>query len=207
MTADGPDVVEEPVELDRPAPGRRTALFAAVALAVILALFVVVLASSDPSRERGADGPGSERADSPLIGQLAPATAGATLDGGTVSIDDARGRWVVVNFFASWCTPCIEEHDELAAFDAVHRRAGDAVLVSVTYDNDADDARAFFARNGGTWPVIDDPENRLGVAYGVAQVPESFVISPDGIVVHRFAGGVTRAMLDEVIDFYEGGAG
>ena len=70
--------------------------------------------------------------------------------------------------------------------------------------DEADDARAFFARNGGAWPVIDDPDNRIGVAYGVAQVPESFVISPDGIVVQRFAGGVTRAMLDEVIDFYEG---
>ena len=198
MSDDAREVVDEPVELDRPAPGRRTAVFAAIALAVIVALFVVVLAGSDPSRERAKD--------SPLIGQLAPATAGQTLDGGTVSIDDERGRWVIVNFFASWCTPCIEEHEELKAFDVVHRRAGDAVLVSVTYDNEADDARAFFARNGGTWPVIDDPDNRIGVAYGVAQVPESFVISPDGIVVHRFAGGVTRAMLDEVIDFYEGGA-
>ena len=195
---DAPDVVEEAVELDRPAPGRRTAIVAAIVLAVVVALFVTVLAGSDPSTERADD--------SPLIGQLAPATAGPTLDGGTVSIDDERGRWVVVNFFASWCTPCIEEHDELKAFDAVHRRDGDAFLVSVTYDNDADDARGFFRQHGGDWPVIDDPDNRIGVAYGVAKVPESFVISPDGIVVQRFAGGVTRAMLDEVIDFYEGGA-
>jgi cytochrome c biogenesis protein CcmG, thiol:disulfide interchange protein DsbE len=196
VTEPGQDV-QEPVELDRPAPGRRTAAIAAAVLAVIVALFVVVLAGSDPSTERAEQ--------SPLIGQLAPATAGRTLDGETVTIDDHRGRWVVVNFFASWCTPCIEEHRELEAFDVDHRSRGDAVLVSVTYDNEADDARAFFARRGGEWPVIDDPENRIGVAYGVAQVPESFVISPDGIVVHRFAGGVTQAMLDEVIDFYEGG--
>ena len=86
---------------------------------------------------------------------------------------------------------CIEEHPELVAFDEAHRAEGDAVLIGVTFDNDADDARAFFAERGGDWPVIDDPDNSIGVAYGVAQVPETFVIAPDGIVVQRFAGGVT----------------
>ena len=194
--ADEPVADAAPVELDRPAPGRRTAAVAAAVLALVVGLFVVVLAGSDPSTERAKE--------SPLIGQLAPATAGRTLDGVDVSIDDHRGRWVIVNFFASWCTPCIQEHPELEAFDEAHRARGDAVLVSVTSDNEADDARAFFARNGGAWPVIDDPDNRIGVAYGVAQVPESFVVSPDGIVVHRFAGGVTQEMLDDVIDHYEG---
>ena len=187
----------DPVEIDRPAPGRRTAALAAAGLAVVMALFVVVLATRDPSTERAEE--------SPLFGRLAPATEGRTLDGDMVSIDDLRGRWVVVNFFASWCTPCRTEHPELAAFVAAHRAAGDAALVGVTFDNDADDARAFFARQGGDWPVIDDPDNSIGVAYGVAQVPESFVIAPNGTVVHRFAGGVTRVALDEVIDFYESG--
>jgi cytochrome c biogenesis protein CcmG/thiol:disulfide interchange protein DsbE len=120
-----------------------------------------------------------------------------------VSIDDYRGRWVMVNFFASWCIPCREEHPELDAFDVAHRAEGDAVLMSVTFDNDADDARAFFEREGGDWPVIDDPENSIGVAYGVAQVPETFVVAPNGIVVQRFAGAVTKAELDEVIARYE----
>ena len=64
---------------------------------------------------------------------------------------------------------------------------------SATFDDDADDAREFFEEHGGTWPVIDDPENSIGVAYGVAQVPETFVIAPNGTVVQRFAGPVTRA--------------
>ena len=185
----------EPVEIDRPAPGRRTAKLAAVGLAVLMALFVAVLATRDPSVERADE--------SPLIGRFAPATEGETLDGELVTIDDHRGQWVVVNFFASWCTPCLTEHPHLVAFDAEHRAKGDAVLIGVTFDNDSDDARAFFEREGGDWPVIDDPDNRIGVAYGVAQVPESFVIAPNGRVVHRFAGGVTRANLDEVIEFYE----
>jgi cytochrome c biogenesis protein CcmG/thiol:disulfide interchange protein DsbE len=176
-------------------PRSREALVAAGVIAVLVALMIAVLATRDPSTERATQ--------SPLIGRLAPATAGTTLDGDEVSIDDARGRWVVVNFFASWCTPCKVEHPELASFDAAHRAEGDAVLIGVTFDNTADDAKAFFAERGGDWPVINDPDNSIGVAYGVAQVPETFVIAPNGTVVQRIAGGVTRAALDELIALYE----
>jgi cytochrome c biogenesis protein CcmG/thiol:disulfide interchange protein DsbE len=184
------------VDDDRPAGGNRAAVVASTVIALVVVLLVAVLATRDPSSERATR--------SPLIGRLAPATAGTTIDGQQVSIDDFRGRWVMVNFFASWCIPCQTEHPQLLAFDTAHRAIGDAVLVSVTFDNDADDARRFFADNGGDWPVIDDPENSIGVAYGVAQVPETFVISPNGTVVQRFAGAVTRADLDGVIALYEG---
>jgi len=183
------------VDDDQPPGGPRAARVASVVIAVVVALLVAVLATRDPSSERATR--------SPLIGRLAPATAGTTLDGEEVSIDDFRGRWVMVNFFASWCTPCRTEHPQLVAFDAAHRAAGDAVLIGVTFDDDADDARSFFAANGGDWPVIDDPDNSIGVAYGMAQVPETFVISPNGTVVQRFPGAVTRVDLDEVIALYE----
>jgi cytochrome c biogenesis protein CcmG/thiol:disulfide interchange protein DsbE len=76
-------------------------------------------------------------------------------------------------------------------------------VVSVTYDNRSDDARRFFEENGGDWPVVDDPENSIGVAYGVARVPESFLVSPSGIVVERLVGGVTAAQLTDLINQYE----
>src|SRR3546814_3255745 len=106
----------------------RTALVAAVVVAVLVALFVGVLATGDPSSER--------RTQSPLLGRLAPAVEGTTLDGETFDMDDWRGRWVAVNFFASWCIPCMEEHPELVAFDEAHREAGDAAGVSVTEDRE-----------------------------------------------------------------------
>ena len=176
----------------------RTALVASVVIAVLVALLVVVLATRDSSNERSSK--------SELIGTIAPTVAGTTIAGEEVSAADLRGRWVVVNFFGSWCTPCIEEHPELLAFDAAHRAEGDAVLVGVTFDDKADDARAFFEERGGTWPVIDDPENSIAVAFGVAQVPETFVIAPDGTVVQQYPGKVTRAALDELIASYEAAA-
>jgi cytochrome c biogenesis protein CcmG/thiol:disulfide interchange protein DsbE len=188
------NTVEHTAEAGEP-PRPRTALVASVVIAVLMALLVAVLATRDSSAER--------ETKSPLIGFPAPSVEGGTIDGGTFSLADQRGRWVFLNFFASWCTPCIQEHLELAAFDAAHRAQGDAVLVSATFDDKVADAKQFFADNGGTWPLIEDPENRLGVAFGVAQVPETFVIAPNGVVVQRFAGPVTRAALEEVMAAYE----
>ena len=184
----------EPMEELEPTGGPRFARIAAIAVAVVVGALVVLLATR-PS--------GGERAhESELFGKLAPAVQGTTLAGDQVSIDQYRGRWVVLNFFASWCTPCILEHPQLVAFDDEHRAAGDAVLISVTFNNETKDAKAFFRANGGTWPVIDDQENAFGVAYGVAQLPETFVIAPDGTVVYRFAGQVTRAGIDDVLALY-----
>jgi cytochrome c biogenesis protein CcmG/thiol:disulfide interchange protein DsbE len=178
-----------------PARRPRTALVTSVVVAVVVAALVVVLATRDSSSEQATQ--------SPLIGRAAPVVEGTTLDGEEVSLVDLRGRWVVLNFFASWCVPCLEEHPELLAFDAAHRAEGDAALVGVTFDDKAADARAFFEARGGDWPVIDDPDNSIGVDFGVAQVPETFVISPNGTVVQRYAGRVSRAALDELIASYE----
>ena len=192
---DAPTTDAPPEDTATEERGPHTALVAAIVIAVLLALLVAVLATRDSSNERDTQ--------SPLLKKVAPAVEGETLDGGHFSLADQRGRWVVLNFFGSWCTPCIEEHPQLAAFDAAHRAQGDAVLVSATFDDKAEDARAFFEERGGSWPVIDDPENSIGVAYGVAQVPETFVIAPNGIVVARFAGPVTSQALEDLLASYE----
>jgi cytochrome c biogenesis protein CcmG/thiol:disulfide interchange protein DsbE len=174
----------------------RTALTISALIGIVVAALVVLLATRDPATERATK--------TPLLGKLAPATAGTTIYGDQVDIDDYRGRFVVVNFFGSWCTPCLLEQPELKAFDAEHRAAGDAVLIGVTFDDKGKDAREFFEKHGGDWPVIDDPENSIGVSYGIAKVPESWVIAPDGTVVERFAGEVTQDDLDRSLSHFSG---
>jgi cytochrome c biogenesis protein CcmG/thiol:disulfide interchange protein DsbE len=175
--------------------GPRTALVAASVVAVLVAILVAVLATRAPSTERVTR--------SPLIGRLAPAIAGTTLDGDAFELSALRGRWVVVNFFATWCTPCIAEHPELVVFDETHGEIGDASVVSVLFDDKPGDARQTIADLGGDWPVVIDDEGAVGVAYGVARVPESFLVAPDGTVVQRLVGGVTRAQLDDILARYE----
>lgn len=170
----------------------RLAMIVVGIVAVVAIGFVAILATRDTAGEGGRR--------SQLIGQLAPAVAGETLDGGTFDLASHRGRWVIVNFFATWCTPCIVEHPELVTFQERHRELGDASVVSVVFDDDPDEARRFFEDRGGDWPVVVDGDRSIAVAYGVPQVPESFVVSPNGTVAQLFTGGVTAAQLDDVIE-------
>jgi cytochrome c biogenesis protein CcmG/thiol:disulfide interchange protein DsbE len=184
----GDDVAEAP-------PRRRTGLIVSAVVAVLAIGFVAVLARSDPATDR--------RRESPLVGKVVPPLAGETLDGGNFDIDGQQGRWVVVNFFATWCVPCRIEHPELDAFDQEHRRAGDAVLVSVLFDDDPASARTFFERNGGDWPVVLDSDGLIASAFGTPKVPESYLVTPGGRVAAKFTGGVTRDGLDRAIDQFE----
>jgi cytochrome c biogenesis protein CcmG/thiol:disulfide interchange protein DsbE len=189
------DAITEDVDAAPRSDGPRTALVASLVVGVLVALLVAVLASRDPSTERVTQ--------SPLIGRLAPPIAGTTLDGGSFDLADQRGRWVVVNFFATWCIPCLEEHPQLDAFHQAHTAAGDASVVSILFDDEPDDARDVFEERGGDWPVVIDREGAVSVAYGVARVPESFLVAPDGTVVQRLVGGVTAAQLDDILEQYE----
>lgn len=201
MSAPDPHDVAAPDDLvlDEAGPGRgRTALIAAIVVGLLVVGFVAVLATRDPSTERGTQ--------SPLLGRVAPTIAGTTLDGDDYALSSDRGRWVVVNFFATWCTPCIVEHPELIDFQERHDSLGDAAVVSVLFDDEPGRARSFFEREGGEWPVVIDEDGGVSVAYGVARVPESFLVAPDGTVVNRLVGGVTAEQLDELLAAYESNA-
>jgi cytochrome c biogenesis protein CcmG/thiol:disulfide interchange protein DsbE len=178
------------------APRRsRTALIASVVVGLVMVLLVALLITRDPAEER--------QTASPLIGKAAPALGGKVLRGDAFDLG-ATDDWVVVNFFASWCTPCIREHPQLREFQAAHEEAGDARVVSVVYGDTSARVEEFFDENGGDWTVLDDDDGRTALDWAVAKVPESFVVAPDGTVVQRFAtgNGVTRAQLDAVIDAF-----
>ncbi|MBW3551581.1 MAG: redoxin family protein [Proteobacteria bacterium] len=173
-------------------PRRRTALLAAGGVGVVLVLLVAVLATRDYS--------GTRTADSPLLGRPAPAVEGPSLlDGESFDLADQRGRWVLVNFFATWCVPCQAEHPELVRFDAAHAGAGDARVISVVFSDDADDVRRFFEQRGGKWPVIDDPVGRVALEWGVTGVPESFLVGPDGTVQAKVVGGIRFDSLEDLL--------
>lgn len=161
------------------------------AVGVVLAGFVVLLATREPAVNR--------LADSPLVGRPAPAIDAARLTGGTYRLDDDAGRWVLVNFFATWCVPCQREHPELVRFATAHAAAGDATVVSVVFDDDPDAVREFFAANGGDWPVVSDDDGRIAVAYGVVRVPESYLVTPRGFVAAKIIGGVTAEGLEDLL--------
>lgn len=174
------------------APRRgRLALFIAVPLGVVLLLFIALLATREPATDR--------RVQTPLLGQAAPRIEGTTIEGKPFDSAAYDGRWLVVNFFATWCGPCIDEHPELQAFQQVQAEAGEANVVSVVFSDEEAKVQDFFDREGGDWPVVL-AEGPVVPQWGVAGVPESFIVDPGGIVRAKLVGGVTAAGLQRFLD-------
>ena len=184
----------------RARPRRRTALWGAVAAGVVLALFVAVLATRDSA--------GTNRSvESPLLGKPAPVLAGdSLLDATGFALGDQEGRWVVVNFFATWCEPCQKEHPDLVQFSQTHRVADDARLVSVVFEDEPADVERYFRDNGGDWPVLDVGGDVV-VDWSVSGVPESYLVDPDGLVRAKIVGGVDAGKLEDLLRRAQGEAG
>lgn len=166
---------------------RKVAVIVGVVVAAMVALFAF---SPD----------GGERVDtSPLVGKLAPPISATDTAGRPFDLDDYRGSWVLVNFFATWCGPCKIEHPELVAFSERHSVTKDASVVSISFNDDAAAVEKFFAENGGTWPVIAEGNAQIAIDYGVIKLPESYLVAPTGQIVTKFSGGIRADDVDAVI--------
>ena len=132
------------------------------------------------------------------IGNVAPDFTLTDLDGNVIQLADLRGRPVIVNFWASWCVPCIEEFPLLR--DAASRHADDGLVVlGIVYQDRAEAARDFMARFGATWAAAADPEGRVADAYGILAPPETFFIGRDGRIAARVLGQFSSHTLDEKV--------
>jgi cytochrome c biogenesis protein CcmG/thiol:disulfide interchange protein DsbE len=113
------------------------------------------------------------------------------LDGRMVDLTALRGQVVVVNFWASWCPPCREEAPLVERVWRTYRERG-VVVVGVNIQDLESDARRFVAEASLTFPVVRDRDGRVKGEYGVAGVPETFFIGPDGRIAKKFPGAVVR---------------
>lgn len=170
---------------------RRLAPLVVLIVGLVFAGLVVVLASADPARNRVVT--------SPLIDRPAPEAVGELADGTPFDLARRKGSWVVLNFFTSTCIPCQREHPELIAFVDQQRTLDldGAEFYTIVVDDDRPAVEAYFAAEGGDWPVVYDPTGRFAVAFGVAQVPETWIIDPAGIVRTRVVSQVTAEFLSQ----------
>ena len=144
---------------------------------------------------------GGAVADSPLIGRPAPEATGTLSDGTAFDLSRRKGSWVALNFFDPTCVPCIREHPELVAFAADQATLGTdgAELYSVITRGEPEEIEAFFADNGGDWPAIYSAADEFPVAFGVAQVPETWIIDPSGVVQLRLISEITAEQLNSIL--------
>jgi cytochrome c biogenesis protein CcmG, thiol:disulfide interchange protein DsbE len=134
------------------------------------------------------------------VGDPAPDKQLSQLGGtGTGDIADYRGRWVLVNFWASWCAPCRSEAPALESFQKEHAQQGFTVL-GINLDDNTGDATAFVRRYGLTYPQLRDGDGSdRRDAYGMTGFPESFLVDPAGKLALIRRGAVDESYLTDQV--------
>jgi cytochrome c biogenesis protein CcmG, thiol:disulfide interchange protein DsbE len=126
--------------------------------------------------------------DSPLVGRPAPDFALQELNGGVLRSAELRGRPALINFWATWCQPCVVEHPILQA--AAHAYADRVSFVGVIYQDDPSLIRRFLQSRGGWGETLIDTDSQVALAYGVYGAPETFIVDAQGTVVDKIVGPV-----------------
>jgi cytochrome c biogenesis protein CcmG/thiol:disulfide interchange protein DsbE len=169
-------------------------VWAAIAAAIGFMLLAVIFASrfgGDPSIST-----------SPLIGQRAPTTPMALLDGtGEVSLGDYPEDVIVVNYWASWCLSCRGEHPGLLQAAADYQDE-DVTFISINYQDTQHNAVAWLDDLGWSDETVYavDVGSETAFAWGVLGIPETFFVDREGIVVGKVSGPVTHSLLARTLD-------
>jgi cytochrome c biogenesis protein CcmG/thiol:disulfide interchange protein DsbE len=168
------------------------ARFARIAVVVALLGLVVTLALAfrrDPHDIRTG-----------TINKPAPVFTLERLDGsGKVALADFSGKVVVVNFFASWCLPCLQENPALVRVYERYR-GSDVVMLGVDFQESRENGLAYVRRMGMGWTTVADDDGRVALSYGVFGPPETFFIDPDGIIAGRHIGPIDEPTLVTAIE-------
>lgn len=147
---------------------------------------------------------------SPLPGREAPPFALAVFApgegaikravGDTVRLADHRGEVVVLNFWASWCLACRDEHSVLSQVAEAYAGRG-VTFYGILYNDGSKNGVRWIEQMGGqTYPSVQDPRTRTAIEYGLYGVPETFFVGRDGRVAYKHVGPVSERILTQKID-------
>ena len=132
---------------------------------------------------------------SPLINKPSPDAVLQNLNGGApLRLASLRGRPVVVNFWASWCVPCVEEH---ASLIAGARANPDVAFLGVVYEDAAENARAFLSEHGKGYESYEDTDGKAAIAFGIYGVPETYFIDAKGVIVDKYVGPLDEVSIQQ----------
>jgi cytochrome c biogenesis protein CcmG/thiol:disulfide interchange protein DsbE len=174
---------------------RMRIVLAALPLVVFIALALIFWTQLNSGRD-------ISEIPSALIGTKAPwrdldPLAGATKDGAPVpalTTQTARGKLTLVNFWASWCVPCRQEHPVILQLSKDPR----ITVVGVNYKDGAENALRFLGELGNPFSAIGlDPAGRMAIDWGVYGIPESYLVGPDGTILYKRVGPFDDKSLTE----------
>lgn len=119
-----------------------------------------------------------------------------TLEGDTISLEDYRGKVVLLNFWASWCSSCRSEMASLESYEQTHQEEG-LVVLGINYEEDPATVRSFIADAAVTFPMLLDEDGEVAAAYGVVGLPTSYFVDCEGRIMGFWPGAVSASALEQ----------
>jgi cytochrome c biogenesis protein CcmG, thiol:disulfide interchange protein DsbE len=153
--------------------------FLRIAIGLLMGVFVYVLYASIHERVVG-------------VGDTAPDFTITATNGRTMSPTNFGGRLLVLNFWATWCPPCVQETPSLDQFQRALAGSG-VVVFGISVDKDQNAYRSFLQRAQVSFLTARDPDNRINADFGTFKFPETYVINTKGDVVRKYIGPVNWA--------------
>jgi peroxiredoxin len=132
------------------------------------------------------------------VSYAAPRLALTDVQGNPTSLDDYRGKVILVNNWATWCPPCKAEMPELQAYYTTHARDG-FIVIAIESGEPANTVASFVRRNGLSFPVWLDPRGTALDAFRNWDLPSSYVMDQEGIVRISWTGSINRATLEKYV--------
>ena len=137
----------------------------------------------------------------PQKGFLAPDFSLSDMDGQTITLSELKGKPIMINFWASWCTPC---RAEMPAIESVYKNYRDEDLIilgiNTTNQDNINDATAFADKMGVTFPILFDLDGSVGILYQVRALPSTFFIDKQGVIVDVIVGGpMSEALIESKV--------
>lgn len=121
------------------------------------------------------------------VGDTVPSFKARTIDGSkSVAVEDYRGKVILIDFWASWCPPCLKS---LPKYNDLRREIGtdDFEIVAVNVDENTEDAKKFLAKHPVSYPIAKDPKGILPGVFGVKAMPTSYLVDKNGVVKYVHA--------------------